>query len=194
MLPAAAMAAPIDKVVYIRPVSVCDNAGNNCTDVNQFLNLSGQATKDVWKQAGYDVVFLPSRTGAQTVNNSTFLSIDSEVEARNLIRDNVLDINSTVIEAFLVNSINAPAAAYGWGFIDNPGVIISNAIFTPTASTRWRTRSATISDSTTGRSATIRNRPQNLMSSSALCHRAEPDRGQRRHARCAQRPADHRGA
>ena len=132
MLPATATAAPIDKVVYVRPVAVCDNAGNNCTDVNQFLNVSGQAAKDVWKQAGYDVVFLPARAGpGQTVNSSSFLNVNSEAEARNLIRDNVLDINSTVIEAFLVNSINAPSAAYGWGFKDNPGVIISNAIFAP---------------------------------------------------------------
>ena len=76
MLPAAANAVPIDKVVYVRPVAVCDNAGNNCTDVNQFLNLSSQATKDVWRQAGYDVVFLPARTApGQTVNNSSFLNI-----------------------------------------------------------------------------------------------------------------------
>ena len=128
-LPAAAL--PLDKVVYIRPVAVCDDSGNNCTDVNQFLSLSAQATKDVWKQAGYDVVFLPSRTGpGQTVNNSSLLNIDTEAKARNLVRDNVLDINSTVIEAFLVNSITAPVAAYGWGFIDNPGIIISNATVT----------------------------------------------------------------
>jgi hypothetical protein len=126
-LPGVASAVPIDKVVYVRPVAVCDNAGNNCTDVNQLLTLSSQATKDIWKQAGYDVVFLPGRTGAgQTVNSSALLSIDSEAEARNLIRDNVLDINSTVIEAFLVNSISTSSgAAYGWGFIDNPGIIIS---------------------------------------------------------------------
>ena len=30
-----------------------------------------------------------------------------------------------MIEAYLVNSISAPTAAYGWGFIDNPGIIIS---------------------------------------------------------------------
>ena len=34
-----------------------------------------------------------------------------------------------MIEAFLVNGLNAPAPAYGWGFKDNPGVIISTSIF-----------------------------------------------------------------
>jgi hypothetical protein len=126
MLPAAAVAAPIDKVVYVRPVAVCDDAGNNCTDVNQLLTLSSQATKDIWKQAGYDVVFLPARTGAEAVRSTSLLNIDNDAEGRNLIRDNVLNVNSTVIEAFLVNSVSASSgAAYGWGFIDNPGIIIS---------------------------------------------------------------------
>ena len=48
----------------------------------------------------------PGRARRSTTRS--FLNINSEAKARNLIRDNVLDINSTVIEAFLVNSINAP--------------------------------------------------------------------------------------
>ena len=65
LLPTLAWAVPLDRLVYVRPVAVCDNAGNNCTDVTQLQNLATQAAKDIWRQSGYDVVFLPARTGAR---------------------------------------------------------------------------------------------------------------------------------
>ncbi len=122
-------ALPIDRVITIQPITVCNDAGASCaTPV-----LDEALIDKVFTQAGIDMVFLPMRQ----LNKSQFLATTIEDTAptrldewRRLLREpgNQQSANPTTLNTYFVQQIQFGASSVlGVSFINGNGIVVSNA-------------------------------------------------------------------
>lgn len=75
----AATAAPITYEVFIQPIQICDDAGNNCaTPTKELFEAEGDK---IWAQAGIDLKFL----SWTSVNETDFLDLRVDQDNNNFI-------------------------------------------------------------------------------------------------------------
>jgi hypothetical protein len=121
--------------LFVQPIQVCDNSGNNCARVNLFEEI----TRKILEQAKLKVSFLP----VNRLNASRFLSIDdngnrnsAEYEFYELTRTGGAGAfgrhpastrNSGPINVWFVNEIEAinGFTQFGLAWVDANGVLIS---------------------------------------------------------------------
>ena len=119
-----AHAIPIDAYFTVNPISVCDDAGANCTTANTYA----PQTQSIYAQAGVAAVFLPTTQ----VNKSALLSPD--VTSSDLILASVTDPlgNGQVADAstinmwFLKTIPYSSGTMYGWSWTNGNGVTINS--------------------------------------------------------------------
>lgn len=118
-----AHAIPIDKVVTVQPIRVCNDAGATCATTGFFEAV----TDKIWAQAGIDVTFL----GLAQFNSTAFLTLDNSAEVTSLFTGagHGQNANPLVLNMWFVDDI-LPAITYGIAFLGANGIAIADEVFT----------------------------------------------------------------
>lgn len=130
VLAAMAVLAPAARAsaVYVLPVQVCDDDGNNCANSGQELYLN--ETNKIWEQAGISIVFL-DWTSINNTAYQNFTSIPDENAFFNDTANNGISTVATVITMWFVKSITND----DWGTVDTISgrkVMIADNVFAAT--------------------------------------------------------------
>ena len=115
LLPSATWALPIDSVVTVQPIQVCDDFGIGCAPVGFFE----AETDKIWSQAGIDIDFL----GPTQFHESDFLVLDDITEVMDLFRNpgHGNHPDTSVLNLWFVTDI---AGAFGFGEVGGNGMAI----------------------------------------------------------------------
>ncbi len=131
-----APALPIERVVTIQPIQVCQPACADTTFLAQYIT----AANVILNQARIAVAAAPTvRFDAPAVGagSPNFLNLTATTnlfdDIRTLVRDNGRAADSTTLNVFLVNSITSTAGGrstpfYGWGLIGGNGSVVATGV------------------------------------------------------------------
>jgi len=118
--PSGGRALPVDSVVTVQPIQVCNDFGSACAPIGFFE----AETDKIWAQAGIDIDFLAPTQFHST--NSLFLDNVNDTDTLFFHAGNGQHPDSRVLNMWFVNDI---MGLLGYAEIENNRSIISELIF-----------------------------------------------------------------